>query len=102
VVLFTAFKPNAEICSFGGSTSLWATAYNTGGAVTLQGQAVIQESTGSFQEVKLDGAFSSNGSNDPLGRETTSYQGVPPQSPPAFFTKAGMLPQKKILRIQEN
>jgi type IV pilus assembly protein PilY1 len=100
VVLYTAFKPSAEVCSFGGSTSLWAVTYNGGGTppgVVLQGQAVIQESTGSFQEVQLNSAFVNS-----LGRETDSFQGVPPQSPPAFFTKAGLIPQRKILRIHEN
>jgi type IV pilus assembly protein PilY1 len=100
VVLFTAFKPSAEVCKFGGSTSLWAVTYDAGGAVpgaALQGQAVIQESTGSFQEVQLQNAFINSG-----GRETNSYQGVPPQTPPAFFTKAGLIPQRKILRMHEN
>lgn len=101
VVLFTAFKPNSDICNYGGSTSLWAVTYNAGGTppeAALQGQGVIQLSTGSFQEVLLNSATFLNSN----GRESTSYQGVPPPTPPAFFTKAGMLPQKKILRIQEN
>jgi hypothetical protein len=100
LVLFTAFKPTADVCGFGGTTALWAATYNGGGTpsgVVLRGKAVLQLSTGSFEEVDMATAFINS-----LGRESDSFEGVPPQSSPQFFSNAGMFPQKKILQIQEN
>lgn len=98
-VFFTTFKPSGDICTFGGASSLWGVRYDTGGALgssALQGSALIQVSTGSFVEMKLANAFSQSG-----GRESTSYQGVPPKSPPAIISNAGMKPVKRVLHIQE-
>jgi Tfp pilus tip-associated adhesin PilY1 len=100
LVLFTSFKPTADVCGFGGTTSLWAITYNGGGTapgVVRRGKVVLQLSTGSFEEVNMETAFINS-----LGRESDSFEGVPPQSSPQVFSNAGMFPQKKILQIQEN
>jgi Tfp pilus tip-associated adhesin PilY1 len=115
LVYFTTFTPSTDVCTYGGTTSLWCAQYNTGGncgtpdttgavasgtaasTVTRQkGQILIQLSTGAFQQVDVSKAFSESNS-----RETTAYQGVPPKSEPAATTNAGTPPSKRILHIKE-
>jgi len=97
-VFFTTTKPASDICGFGGVTHLWAVKYDTGGAVgrsILRGQALMQVSTGSIEEVDLKTAFTQKD-----GKRTGAFQGVPPQGPPP-----GILippkPMEKILHIRE-
>jgi type IV pilus assembly protein PilY1 len=98
VVLFTAFTPSTDVCTYGGTTSVWAVKYNTGGvgSTKLKGQILIQLSTGAFQQIDVASAFTEN-----LGRETPQYQGVPPRSEPSITTNANHFPSKRILHIQE-
>ena len=82
-VFFTSFDPNMDICSYGGSTYIWAVDYKTGGAVSLRGKALLQVSTGAIKELDLretkpgkpdsEATFSGRGN-----RRTTAIEGVPP------------------------
>ena len=106
-VFFTTFKPTADICGFAGTSFLWATKYNTGYQVpgaALMGKALIQLSTGAFEEVTL---------GDPIQqvnptftdrenrRQGVGMQGKPPADAPLLITRSGNKPVKKILHIQE-
>lgn len=96
VVFFTTFMPTTDVCKYGGQSSLWAVKYDSGGEVGfshLKGQALIQLSTGAFQQVDLSSAFS--------GRKTSVYTGVPPKNPPAITSNANHFPTKRILHIRE-
>lgn len=98
VVNFTTFTPSTDVCSYGGETSVWAVKYDTGGsgASKLKGQLLMQLSTGAFQQVDMSNAFTQSG-----GRETTSFKGVPPASPPAITANTNHFPTKRFLHIQE-
>ena len=98
---FVAMKPSADVCSYGGTSSLWAIYYATGGPVStkIRGSALLQQSTGASVEISLSGAFVNSG-----GRETTSFAGVPPIGPgsePPISSNADHTPSRKILHIQE-
>jgi type IV pilus assembly protein PilY1 len=96
-LFFTAFKPSASVCSYGGDTSLWALKYDTGGAVSgLRGQALIQLSTGAFAQIDLSNAFTQNG-----GRESNSVTGVTSRDEPPIISNANHFPSRKILHVQE-
>jgi len=74
-VFFTTFSPASDACAFGGDTYLWAVRYSTGGAHSaLDGQALLQVSTGSIEEINLSTAFSEMG-----GRRTSAFTGIPPK-----------------------
>lgn len=97
VLTFVTFTPSTDVCTYGGTTSVWSMKYDTGGAVTkLKGQILVQLSTGAFQQVDVSTAFTQS-----LGRETAQYDGVPPKNEPAMTTNAGQQPTKRILHIQE-
>jgi len=98
LLFFTAFKPSADVCSYGGKSSLWAVTYNAGGppSALLRGQALIQLSTGAFEQIDLATSFSQSG-----GRETEESQGVPPGPEPPILSNADHFPSKKILQIRE-
>jgi type IV pilus assembly protein PilY1 len=106
-VYFTTFKPTADICGFAGTSFLWATKYNTGykaPAAALMGKALIQLSTGAFEEVKLgDPTQSTNPTfTESEGRKQgVGMQGKPPADAPLLITRSGNKPVKKILHIQE-
>ncbi|MBF0472541.1 MAG: pilus assembly protein PilY, partial [Nitrospirae bacterium] len=74
-VYFTTFVPSADVCSFGGSTYLWALQYNTGASVSTQqkGSALMQVSTGSVQNLSLKTLFVNNGN-----RTSAAMTGMPP------------------------
>jgi Tfp pilus tip-associated adhesin PilY1 len=99
VVTFTTFTPSTDVCTYGGTTSVWTVKYNTGGvgSTNLKGQILVQLSTGAFQQIDVTTAF-----NQSLNRETIQYQGVPPKSEPAMTTNANHTPSKRILHIQEH
>lgn len=101
-VFFTAFKPSTDFCGYGGDSSLWAVSYDTGGALggasgssKIAGQALMQLSTGAFQQVDLHATFGSG------SRESASFKGVPPKSPPAITSNADHFPSKRVLHIME-
>lgn len=98
ILFFTAFQPSTEVCSYGGRTSLWAVTYNKGGAPSdlLRGQALLQLSTGAFEQMNLAEAFTKSG-----GRETEFSQGVPPGPEPTILSNADHFPSKKVLHIME-
>jgi type IV pilus assembly protein PilY1 len=98
-VFFTAFKPSAAVCSYGGSTSLWAVKYDNGGSLTgynLRGQALLQLSTGELKQIDLSDAFTESSY-----RETTDYTGPPSKDETQITSNANHFPVRKILHIQE-
>jgi Tfp pilus tip-associated adhesin PilY1 len=100
VVYFTTFAPTTDICLFGGSTALWAVTYDTGGTpsgAALGGKALLQTSTGGFQEIALSNAFTLNYNRKTGGNIT----GKPPSDPPPIISNSNLKPIKKILHIME-
>lgn len=99
-VFFTTFKPSVDICSFGGNSYMWGVKYDTGGAASsasLQAKALIQVSTGSFEEISLATALTAMG-----GRKMgTPMVGKPPNDPPPIVSPSLNRPLKKIIHIQE-
>ena len=106
-VFFTTFKPTADICSFGGNSYLWATKYDTGftpAAAALHGKAIIQMSTGSFEERQFSNPVDPTTSifTDRENRRiATPMQGKPPADPATIINNSLNRPVKKILHIQE-
>jgi type IV pilus assembly protein PilY1 len=79
---------------------MWAAKYDTGAtplASSLQGKALVQVSTGSFEEIDLSTAFTQKGGR----RMGTPMTGKPPGDPPPIVTRANLRPVKKIIHIQE-
>jgi type IV pilus assembly protein PilY1 len=100
LVVFTTFKPTADICGFGGETLFWFVDYGTGGAPppgTLKGKITIQLSTGAIVVVDLGDL--PPGSLLHGGRQFSVGAGKPPS--PAPQTDTLKKPVKKILHIQE-
>lgn len=104
VVLFTTFKPSADICLYGGDSLIWGSKYDTGSAPpasTMQGKALMQVSTGAFQEISLASAFSNpDNKRLDLRRLAVPITGVPPTSQ-GLSLLTNPQPVKKILQIQE-
>lgn len=79
---------------------MWGMRYDTGGAAStgqLQGKALVQVSTGAFEEVNLSTALSARD-----GRKmATPMVGKPPTDPPPIVSSSGNKPLKRILHIQE-
>ena len=96
-VYFLSFAPTGDICSFGGTTYLWALDYKTGGKVTfvMQGKALIQVSTGEIKELNLSGAFTENG-----GRKSVGFKGIPPAGEGPQMPKIPP-PIKEFMHVQE-
>jgi type IV pilus assembly protein PilY1 len=103
-VFFTTFKPSADVCKFGGDSLLWAVNYASGGippAVTMQGKALMQVSTGAFAEINLAEAFKHPSDKGKDGRQlTTPISGVPPTSQ-GLSLITNPPPVKKFLHIRE-
>jgi len=103
-VFFTTFKPNSDVCAFGGNTLIWALNYNTGGVpvpATMLGTALVQSSTGAFAEIALKTAFANPGNQRLFGRRTASaIQGVPPASQ-GLAVVTSPKPSKKIIHVRE-
>jgi type IV pilus assembly protein PilY1 len=102
LVFFTTLRPYGDDCAIGGRTFLWAVRYNTGGApaYALKGQALMQVSTASVEQMDLSTAFSGADLIHRGGRRSFALEGVPPTaqglsllSPPA--------PVKRILHMKE-
>lgn len=106
-VFFTTLQPSSDLCVFGGKTFIYALKYDTGssGAYTLFGTGILQTSTGAVEKVNLKTAFNQRaatigGTEETLGRRTTSYDGIPPtESPLVVITPP---PIQKVLRLKEN
>jgi type IV pilus assembly protein PilY1 len=100
LVVFTTFKPTADICGFGGETLFWFVDYGTGGAPppgTLKGKITIQLSTGAIVVVDLGKLTAGSFNRD--GRQFSVGAGKPPSPAPQADTLKK--PVKKILHIQE-
>jgi len=99
-VFFTSYKPTPDVCGFGGNSYLWGVQYDNGGTApgnALNAQALVQVSTGQFQQVSLSSALTSN-----LGRKMgTPMIGKPPSDPPPVVSGAGNKPYKRIIHVQE-
>ena len=99
-VFLTTFKPTSDVCKFGGDSYLWGVKYDTGGvapAAALNGKALVQVSTGAFEEVTLGTALTAAD-----GRKMgVAMTGKPPSDPPPVVTNASNKPAKKILHLQE-
>lgn len=99
-VFFTTFKPSVDICSFGGNSYLWGVRYDTGGVApgaALKAKALVQVSTGSFEEVNLSTALT-----DKSGRKMgTPMVGKPPNDPPPIVSPAANKPLKRVIHIRE-
>ena len=128
-VFFTTFKPTTDPCGFGGNTYLWATRYDTGlqaPCSALESKALLQVSTGSFEELDLSTAFDATcpppkvtpspptpppPGKTPVphgdagykhGRRTAAPMvGKPPGDPPPIVSKSNLKPVKRIIHIQE-
>jgi type IV pilus assembly protein PilY1 len=98
-IYFLSFAPTSDICSFGGTTYLWALDYKTGGRVTyvMQGKALVQVSTGEIKELSLsDPAVLSQKEN----RRSIGFQGIPPAGQ-GLMVVTNPRPIKKFMHIQE-
>jgi type IV pilus assembly protein PilY1 len=81
IVFFTTFKPYSDSCAMGGKSFIWAAKYNSGGdaSALLKGQALIQVSTGSIEQLKLSEAFRDSVTGQSTGnRKSAGMEGVPP------------------------
>jgi type IV pilus assembly protein PilY1 len=81
IVFFTTFKPYSDSCAMGGKSFIWAAKYNSGGdpSALLKGQALIQVSTGSIEQLKLSEAFRDSVTGQNTGnRKSAGMEGVPP------------------------
>lgn len=99
-VFFTTFRPTGDACGFGGNSYLWAVKYDTGKeapAKALEGKALVQVSTGSFEEINLKTAFTEK-NNRRIG---TPLTGKPPTDAPPIVSSSDNKPVKRILHIQE-
>lgn len=100
VVFYTTFIPNTDVCTPGGSTSLWAVKYNSGGtppASSMQGKAPVQTSSGGITLIDMATAFSES-----YGRKLNASlrpTGMAPKGrfPPLFSPRA----VKRILSVHE-
>jgi type IV pilus assembly protein PilY1 len=105
VIFFTAFKPSAEVCSYGGDTSIWAVNYSDAGSVAgknLKGQAMLQLATGELKQIDLATAFTeSPATTGGPGRETLTFKGPPSRDETQITSNAGHTPSRKILHIME-
>lgn len=100
VVCYTTFMPTSDVCKFGGDSYLWCTKYDTGGTVPAAGlsaKALVQVSTGSFEEIPLSTALTAE-ENRKMG---TPMTGKPPADPPPIISNSGNKPPKRILHLQE-
>jgi len=95
-VFFTSVAPTSDVCSFGGSSYLWAVKYDTGGsaAAYLSGVALLQTSTAAIEEVNLHADFVQR-----EGRRTEPLPGLVPPEPPAFTVPPK--PINKVLHIRK-
>lgn len=116
-VLFSTFMPTSDICSFGGNSYLWMMKYDTGYTAPdacLQGKAVVQVSTGAFEQKDFKTIFKPvpPGPNpppvpptdDPKGtgfRRSDAMTGKQGENAPPVLSKSNLKPAKKIIHIQE-
>jgi type IV pilus assembly protein PilY1 len=93
-VFFTTYEPTADVCSLEGQSFLWGVNYNTGGFMSsssLQGEVMIQVSTGSIEERKLSTTFGAS-------RKSAAIQG---KGSSGMSVVAPPLPVQKFMHIKE-
>jgi type IV pilus assembly protein PilY1 len=105
IVFYTTYVPDSDICTNGGTTSLWAVKYSSGGTPPsggLKGKAPLQTSSGGIAMLDLHGdpgnpTFGQRGGRKL--RADLSPSGMAPKGrfPPLLQPK----PVKQILNIQE-
>ena len=99
-VFFTTFKPSVDICSFGGNSYMWGVSYDKGGkapSAALKAKALVQVSTGSFEEINLSTALTAKD-----GRKMGAPMvGKPPNDPPPIVSPAANKPLKRVIHIRE-
>jgi type IV pilus assembly protein PilY1 len=131
-LFFTTFMPTTDRCGFGGYSFMWALRYNTGylpSCESVVGKALVQVSTGSFQQISLEDVIACTQQDGSIRRPTPPTnpdpppssvhqnitidgvstappaaavgRGKPPGEPPPIVTKSNLKPVKKILHIQE-
>jgi len=101
IVFYTTFIPNSDLCTAGGSTSLWAVRYNSGGAPPsggLKGKAPIQTSSGGIKLINLETAFTQKGGRKLAADQSPSGMAPKGRFPPLLQPK----PSKRIMNIQEH
>lgn len=105
IVFYTTFTPNTDICTPGGTTSLWAVKYDTGGTPptgSLVGKAPVQTSSGGITLVDLGTKFTAkNGRKlDPnIHADGSSLMGMASgKGIRPLLSNKGL---KRILQIQE-
>ncbi|MBJ6749003.1 Ig-like domain-containing protein [Geomonas anaerohicana] len=101
VVYFTTFAPTSDPCGYGGNSYLWGVKFDTGGAASaaaLQGRALVQVSTGSFEEVDVASSLTDRGGR----KQQNPMVGKPPADPPPIVSKSNLKPVKRILHIKEH
>lgn len=98
-VYFISLAPTSDVCSFGGTTYLWAVDYKTGGKVSyaMQGKALIQVSTGEIKELDLSSASSFP---DKGNRRSGAIQGIPPTGQ-GLLVITNPMPMRKFMHVQE-
>jgi type IV pilus assembly protein PilY1 len=103
-LFFVAMKPTADICSYGGTSSVWTINYNNGDApsAALKGVVLLQKTTGATESIGLGRSASSGGTIVNSGnREGAQGTGLTGQDTPPVDSNADHSPSKKILHIQE-
>jgi type IV pilus assembly protein PilY1 len=105
IVFYTTFTPNTNVCEPGGSTSLWAVKYDTGGtppAGSLVGKAPVQTSSGGITLIDLGTKFT-----EKSGRKLDSTIHADGSSLMGMASGKGIRPLmsnkglKRILHVQE-
>ena len=128
-VFFTSFIPSSDVCKYGGDSRIWSVSYSTGfcpPCSALSGKALIQVSTGAFEEINLKDTFccvnkigevpvikppssssSSSSSSSggpptlgPPGNVSGSFSGVPPTAQGLTLVTSPP-PAKKFLHVKE-
>jgi len=113
-LFFVAMKPTTDICSYGGTTSVWTINYNNGDApsAALTGVVLLQKTTGATETIGLGRPSTSGGYVPPTGsplqsivnsgnREGAQSTGLTGQDNPPVLSNSEHFPSKKILHIQE-
>ena len=103
-VFFTTFAPSTEVCDFGGNTYIWALDYKSGGRaadLALQGNALVQVSTGEIRQIGFEEAFKTT--DGTKTKRSPGIKGAPPfPAPPLIMIKPPPTDvTNRIIHIQE-
>ncbi|HEY6871482.1 MAG TPA: hypothetical protein VI298_02015 [Geobacteraceae bacterium] len=101
-VFFTTYKPNYDLCQYGGRTYMWGVKWDTGTQASpksLKGKALIQVSTGEFKQIDLSTALDDMGGRA-MGDPGMTGKGSNDSS--VFITNSNNKPVKRIMHMQEH